>query len=216
MARKVGVLFNIKTGGPEARYDIRIASEMAPDVVIASMVESTHAMRKHVAAMKKEGCPAAIGLNIETQLAVADYFNMVADPAFGEVAMVVIGRVDLVGSMGLSRASADSPRVTDMLRTVYTATPPAVTRCLGGALTAASEDVVRGLVADGLLERCETRYVIFDAERLLKAGFSDGLRLAQTFERQWLAEMAGTQRRRVDELQVRSDMIAQRQQESGE
>ena len=62
---------------------------------------------------------------------------------------------------------------------------------MGGGLDKGSKDFVSSLQKQGLIDRVETRYVMFDASVCLN-DFESNLRQAQMFELNWLKNKAET------------------------
>ncbi len=95
----------IKTGGPEARQDMRMALRLSVDVILAPMIESVYALENFVKSakeiMEEEGRDAELAINLETGLAVENLNDMILSRSFAELAQVTIGRGDLSRSMHL-------------------------------------------------------------------------------------------------------------------
>jgi reverse gyrase len=63
---------------------------------------------------------------------------------------------------------------------------PGVETCLGGAISSKSKEFVKNLVEEELLNKFETRYIIFDAKKVDLDNFEQLIFNATKFELQWL------------------------------
>jgi hypothetical protein len=99
---------------------------------------------------------------------------------------VTVGRVDLVSSMGKDRKYVDSDEIYQMTKLIFTKTKSkGLKACLGGAVSVESLDFLKKLHSEGLLDKFETRYAMFDPATTLK-NLSRALSKAQMFEYEWL------------------------------
>jgi uncharacterized protein (DUF1919 family) len=57
---------------------------------------------------------------------------------------------------------------------------------LGGAISIDSKDFIGRLISEGLLDKFETRYIIFDVHQIDFSRFEELLHLANVFEVEWL------------------------------
>ena len=99
---------------------------------------------------------------------------------------ITVGRVDFVSSMGKDRSFVNSDDMFSMVKEIFTKVKKVgLSTYLGGAITLDSYDFIKNLYKDGLLDRFETRYAIYDPSVALKT-FNKSLLHGQLFEYEWL------------------------------
>ena len=88
--------------------------------------------------------------------------------------------------MGKDRSFVDSDTIYEIAKKVFSKVKDVgLKACLGGAISVDSKDFLIKLYSEGLLDKFETRYVIFDPSKSLK-DLSKSLAKAQVFEYEWL------------------------------
>lgn len=188
---KVDLGLTLKIGGCEAVRDMYEARVIGVARIVAPMVESSYALKKFLGAVdlaipEDERTDLDFAVNIETQEACRRFDEMLALPNIAKLDGIVIGRVDLVGSMGLDRASVNSPEVTAVFtRILAKAKEKGLETAIGGGVSAHSLPVFQGL-PKGYLDRYETRKVIFGCPGALNDGSDKGILMAVEFELLWL------------------------------
>ena len=181
----------LKIGGPEAIRDLKDSTVIGVKGIVAPMVESEFGLKKFIQAAKlyiTEDTLSSVQLNvnIETITAVQNAIEMLHSKEAQELYGVTVGRVDLVSSMGKDRSYVNSNEVLDMARSVFgKAKQKGLKACLGGAVSTDSLDFLKKLHSEGLLDKFETRYAMFDPSITLK-NLSRALSKAQMFEYEWL------------------------------
>ena len=181
----------LKIGGPEAIRDLKDSTVIGVKGLVAPMVESEFGLKKFIQAAKlhiPEDTLSSIQLNvnIETVTAVMNAENMLNTEEANELYGVTVGRVDLVSSMNKDRNYVNSDEVYKMAKNVFTkAKEKGLKACLGGAVSTDSLDFLKKLHSEGLLDKFETRYAMFDPSITLK-NLSRALSKAQMFEYEWL------------------------------
>jgi hypothetical protein len=98
---------------------------------------------------------------------------------------LTVGRVDLSGSLGMDRSYVDSKEIFDISKETFSKAKQKGLECaLGGAVSADSIDFISKLYRLGLLDKFETRKVVFHAEAIEsgKAAISEAIK----FELLWL------------------------------
>lgn len=185
------VKLNLKIGGPEAIRDIKDMSIIGVKGVVAPMVESAFGLKKFVDSVNKtlpEDIVSSLQLivNIETKQAVSNIDSILSAKEANSLYAVTVGRVDLVSSMGKDRSYVNSDEVYSMAKSIFTkAKERGLKACLGGAVSVESLEFLKKLNSEGLLDKFETRYAIFDPSITLK-NISRALSKAQMFEYEWL------------------------------
>ena len=181
----------LKIGGPEAIRDIKDAQIIGVKGLVAPMIESEFGLKKFIQAAKlyiPEDILSAtqLNINIETVTAISNAIKMLDTDEASELYGVTVGRVDLVSSLGKDRNFVNSDDVYKMVRSVFVkAKEKGLKACLGGAVSIDSLDFLKKLHSEGLLDKFETRYAIFDPSITLK-NLSKALSKAQMFEYEWL------------------------------
>lgn len=181
----------LKIGGPEAIRDLKDSCVIGVKGLVAPMVESEFGLRKFIQAAKlniPEDILSSIQLNvnIETITAVSNATKMLDAEEAKELYGVTVGRVDLVSSLNKDRNYVNSEEVYKMVRGVFVKVKEkGLKACLGGAVSTDSLDFLKKLHSEGLLDKFETRYAMFDPSITLK-NLSRALSKAQMFEYEWL------------------------------
>lgn len=181
----------LKIGGPEAIRDLKDSTIIGVKGLVAPMVESEFGLKKFVQAAKlyiPEDTLSSIQLNVnvETITAIGNAQAMLDAPEAGELYSVTVGRVDLVSSMNKDRNYVNEPEVYKMVKGVFAKVKEkGLKACLGGAVSTNSLTFLKKLHSEGLLDKFETRYAMFDPSITLK-NLSRALSKAQMFEYEWL------------------------------
>ncbi len=187
---KAGLDLTIKIGGCEAIKDMYDARTIGVNAIVAPMIETPYAMQKYVQATKfvfpeEEREEIKFLINIETITGYANIKEMVDSPYFADIAGVVLGRVDMTGSMGLTREDINSDKILDIAK-VLSSEMAKVNKdmVIGGGVSAHSLPFFKQLP---YLSRFETRKIIFDAQKALSDKHADkGILKAVGFELMWL------------------------------
>ena len=188
---RAGLGLTIKIGGCEAVRDMYEARVIGVQRVVGPMVESPHALRKFLAAVRMafpddERQDVEFCVNVETVTGHEKFAEMVALPEIGELDGVVLGRVDMAGSLELSREDINEPVIFDMACELFSQAKAAGLACaMGGGVSASALPFMRDLPA-GCLDRYETRKVIFECPAALENDADAGILKAVGFELMWL------------------------------
>lgn len=187
---KAGLELTIKIGGCEAIKDMYDARTIGVSAIVAPMIETPYAMKKYVQATKfvfpeEERKDIKFLINLETITGFANIKEMIESPYFEEVAGIVLGRVDMTGSMGLTRDDINSAKILDIAK-VLSENMNKVNKdfVIGGGVSAHSLPFFKQLP---YLSRFETRKIIFDAQKAVNDKNADkGILKAVGFELMWL------------------------------
>src|SRR3954452_6890422 len=104
VSSQAGVGLNIKIGGCEAIKDMFDSTSLGVERIIAPMVETPYALQKFLGAARLafgNDSDVELLINVETITTVNNFETMLKVPDIARLHGVVIGRVDLTGSMGL-------------------------------------------------------------------------------------------------------------------
>ena len=187
---KAGLELTIKIGGCEAIKDMYDARTIGVSTIVAPMIETPYALKKYVQATKfvfpeEERKDIKFLINIETITGFANLKEMIASPAFAEIGGIVLGRVDMTGSMGLTREDINSDKILEIAKSL-SSSMQSVNKdmVIGGGVSAHSLPFFKELP---YLSRFETRKIIFDAKSALNDQHADkGILKAVGFELMWL------------------------------
>jgi len=181
----------IKIGGVEAVTDIYQSLTLGVKSIVAPMAETAFAVSKFTDAIQKfvpEDNASEIDflINVETITAVENFDSMLELPGFDHLSGITIGRVDLTASMGKDRAFANSNEMLEICeKTLTKARAKGLdTLTIGGAVSHDSEEFLRHLISKGLIERFETRKVVYPASTI--ESYAPALDAGIEFELEWL------------------------------
>ncbi len=187
---RAGLGLTIKVGGCEAIKDMYDARTIGVDAIVAPMIETPYAMSKYVKATKlvfpeDERKDIKILMNIETITGYNNLDDMISSPFFADVTGAVLGRVDMTGSMGLTREDINTDAITNIATSIANRMMKVnKDMVIGGGVSAASLPVFNKIP---YLSRFETRKIIFDAKLALVDPNADkGILKAVGFELMWL------------------------------
>lgn len=205
----------LKIGGPEAIRDIKDAMIIGVKGLVAPMVESPFGLKKFIQAMhlnvsKDILSSLQLYINIETINGINLAEQILNLPESESLCGVTIGRVDLVSSMGKNRSFVNDPEIYSFAKKVFTKVKErGLKACLGGAISIDSLCFLKDLHHEGLLDKFETRYAIFDPSITLK-NLSRALSKAQLFEYEWLKNKQEFYQIAADQDNNRIQMIQDR------
>ncbi|MBI4454627.1 MAG: citrate lyase beta subunit [Acidobacteria bacterium] len=181
----------IKIGGCEAIRDMYECRVIGIERVVAPMVESAYALKKflaatHLAFPEDERKDISFAVNIETISACRAFEEMLALNQIASLDGIVMGRVDLTGSIKLGRDDINSPQVFEITKELFSkAKIRSMETAIGGGVSAHSLPFFRDL-GPALLDRYETRKVIFSCPGALVGNAAGAILKAVGFELLWL------------------------------
>lgn len=167
---RAGLPLIIKIGGVEAVTDIYNSLALGAHAIIAPMAETPFALSKFANVVKTmvpedNRKDAEWFFNMETITAYENFDRMLEIPNFDMINGVTVGRVDLTGSMGLDRKSVDSDQILTICQNTFRkARAKKLSTGLGGAISTDSLPFVRTLISENLIDKFETRKVVFSPE----------------------------------------------------
>jgi 4-hydroxy-2-oxoheptanedioate aldolase len=216
VSSQAGVGLNIKIGGCEAIKDMFDSISLGVERIIAPMVETPYALQKFLGAAKLAyGDESGVELlvNIETITSVKNFEAMLKIPQIDRLDGVVIGRVDLSGSMGLTRDSVNSDELLNLsLEVARLAKQAGKQVVVGGGVSVHSKPFFQAFPA-GHIDRFETRKVIFGCPGAL-SNPEEAFLKAVEFELLWLKNKKAYYGAIHREDDVRMEMMEKRYQES--
>jgi 4-hydroxy-2-oxoheptanedioate aldolase len=189
---RAGLDLTIKIGGCEALKDMYEARTIGVNAIVAPMIESPYALKKYIQSTKlafpqEERADVAFLVNIETIMGFNNFSEMMEIPEAADLTGIVLGRVDMTGSMGLSRDDINSDQILNIAQVLALKTKATNKKLIiGGGVSADSLPFFKQL-PEGALYKFETRKIIFDAQQALHSLHADkGLVKAVGFELMWL------------------------------
>lgn len=191
IASHCGMGIVLKIGGAEAIRDIHEARILGVSGIVAPMVESAYALQKFLEAIEnhvpeEEREDIAFAINVETLQACQNFDSMLSLPAIHLLKRATVGRVDLCGSLDLKREDINSDKVFEITKSICEKARKAkLSPTLGGGIEFESASFIRRLVDKNLLDRFETRKIVFDSSKGLE-NVRESIRKAHVFELQWL------------------------------
>jgi len=189
IASSCGVGLVLKIGGPEAIRDIYDAMLLGVSSIVAPMVESAYALKKFIEAIEKNVRADARGevafaVNIETNQAFQNFDQMLALPGIRNIARITVGRVDLSGSLGLSKDKINSEEIFAITKTICEKAKRAgLSTTIGGGISLEAITFIQRLLNEKLIDRFETRKIVFDDS---VKDIAEAIRRAGRFELLWL------------------------------
>lgn len=185
LTSSVGLELSIKIGGCEAKRDIIDCIDLNCDTIVAPMIESRFALEKFLKSLDSYNYNKKKGFNLET---IGAYKNLEEiSLLFNKVDFVTIGRVDFVGSLGKDRDFVDTDEMYAIVENIFKKAREHNTLCyMGGAVSINSKDFIKKLIENNLLDKFETRYIIYDVKSIDMNNFEKLLYLGNVFEVEWL------------------------------
>ena len=164
---KAGIGLTIKIGGCEALRDMYECRTIGVQRIVAPMIESAFALKKFISASRlafpdDEREEIKFAANIETITGCHNIESMLELPEISHLSGIVMGRVDLTGSLGLSREDINTKQIFDITKELFIISKKkGLENAIGGGVSAYSLPFFRDLPA-GSIDRYETRKVIFN------------------------------------------------------
>jgi broad specificity phosphatase PhoE len=183
-----GIQLSLKVGGAEAKTDIKSSVDICCDSIVGPMIESQYAFDKYALSCKK--LPTRKGVNIETITAIQNMDLILSSQYLDEIDYFVIGRVDLVGSLGKTRDSVDDAENLSMIESTFRKIKQHGKKTyLGGSISSKSKEFIRHLYDQNILDYIETRYIIMKLDPTFFDTFDDAIVTSHQFELEWMQHL---------------------------
>lgn len=207
-----GLDLTIKIGGCEAMKDLYDARAIGASRIVAPMIETPYALKKFIQSARKVYCcemeSISLLINVETLDSYKNFDKMLELPEIKYLNGIVLGRVDMTGSMGLGRDDINSPQIFDIASALMAKAKARGLECVvGGGVAKESLPFLKKLPA---LDRYETRKIIFQCPDALSNGAENGILKAVGFELMWLKNKRDFYGAIFEEDRVRIDMLQAR------
>ena len=202
----------VKIGGAEANSDIVRCLRRGVVDIVAPLVESEYAVSKFVKAAQARSQALGVrnvGLhvNLETKTAVHNAKDII-EAHKNSLRGVVVGRSDLSMSMGLQKSNVDDEEVMYYVKNVLRcAKMNSLLTTMGGTISVKSVPHIANLRRQGLLDRFETRAVVFDIKTIDEPLLENAITKALEYEQLLLAQRAVYHKARATELDNRVESI---------
>ncbi len=212
---KAGLDLTIKIGGCEALKDFYDARAIGVTHIVGPMIESAYALKKYlgsarIAYPKDEVDSVKFLVNIETITACDSIEEILNKYDISGLAGVVIGRVDLTGSLGLVRENVNDENIFQIAsRVVAAARAKHLEVVVGGGVSKETIPFLKRF-AEGSIARYETRKVIFGCPAALSDGYDVGILKAVGFELMWLKNKRDFYGLIFKEDEIRIEMLEKR------
>ena len=188
---KAGLGLTIKIGGCEAIRDMYECRSIGVDRLVAPMIETAFALKKFISAARMvfpedERKDVKFSANIETITGCQNFDAMLELTESADLHGIIMGRVDLTGSLSMPREAIDSEPVFEITKGLFVKSKSrGLENAIGGGVSAGSLPFFRRLPT-GTIDRYETRKVIFKCPEALNHHADNGILKAVGFELLWL------------------------------
>lgn len=185
LTSSIGIDLSVKIGGCEAKRDIIDCIDLNCDSIVAPMIESEFSLQKFITALNTYNYDKKKGFNLET-IQSFNNLNKLSDN-FHKIDFITVGRVDFVGSLDKDRDYVDSDSMFQKVKKIFQVARSKGVMCyLGGAITIKSKKFLEELIEENLLDKFETRYIIYDAHKININDLDKLLYWGNLFEVEWL------------------------------
>lgn len=194
LCARTGLSLTLKVGGARALRDLAEAKALAVDTIVGPMIESSEALEIFISGVDEVfgdpgplyGSRPAVLFNVETIQTIDNIDDLYGSAAFSDSDGIVLGRGDLVESMGLPRSAVDCDECfLAASKAILAAKDLGKTTVMGGSFTARSIPFVHMLGAEKL-DRYETRKVCFATLEAVAKDPEEGIAEALDFELMWM------------------------------
>lgn len=186
LTNKVGLDLNLKIGGAEAKTDFNMGLEMDVDGIVAPMIESEFALSKFTSFSKN--IDVVRGINVESKQAICNIDSMLNSSHMDHLDYVCIGRVDLAASYCKSRDFIESEELRNIVVDTFIKVKDKNKQTyMGGSLDVSSYDFVRHLYENDLIDKVETRYIVFNVDENFLNNYEECIIQAHNFDYEYMS-----------------------------
>ncbi len=190
VSTRAGLEMTLKIGGCEAFTDMYEAANLGVQHLVAPMIETPYALRKYHGAIIKaydeeDQADMDFLFNLETVTACENFARMLELPEMEIMDGIVLGRVDLTGSLGMGRDKVNSEQIFEIcVDMAAKAKACGKTVVIGGSVSVNSLPFFKKFPS-GHIDRFETRKVVFKCPEALQNTEKSFIK-ALEFELLWL------------------------------
>ena len=209
LTHKVGLDLNLKIGGAEAKTDFNMGLEMDVDGVVAPMIESEFALSKFTSFSKN--IDITRGINIESKQGISNIDSMLHSRHMDDIDYVCIGRVDLVTSYGKPSVFIESAEFRNIVMdTLIKIKDKGKKTYMGGSVDISSYDFIRYLYKNNLIDKVETRYIVFKVNDNFLNNFDECIIQAHNFDYEYMNTLLNIGTMDIKQYSDRRDFIKKR------
>lgn len=186
ITKKLNLKLNVKIGGCEAKNDIFFCESIAPNGIVAPMVESEFALKKFIQTVASS-FKGDLYINLESKNAFKNLDKIISTKEFSRLKGVIIGRSDLAGSFNLPKSKVDSVKIFNLLKSNLKKIKDKKKLIkMGGSITKKSKKFILELFNKKLIDRVETRNIELKLNKESLKNFDTIIPLIFDFEIEWL------------------------------
>ena len=214
LTEKLDLPIIIKIGGVEAITDIYMALTLGVKGIIAPMAETAFAASKFLDAIdtfvpEDNRKDIEFAINIETITAYHNLDEILKLKKINLLSSLTVGRVDFGASLNKDREFSNSEEMYKYCSEIYKkAKLKNLKTTLGGAVSLDSNEFIKNLVGENLIEKYETRKQVYKKSSI--STFEKGLTEGVNFELLWLKSKRRYYPRIHNEDEKRIDMLEKR------
>lgn len=203
----------VKIGGCEAIRDLYECQELGISKIVAPMIESEYAAYKYIKALDRvysnDNYKPKSFINIETKSGFKKIKEICSEISLN-LNGIVLGRVDYVGSLGLSRDVINSERIlNDALIISKECLKNNLDFVIGGGISQKAIQFLK-TIQEVKLDNFETRKCVFDSKILNNSDLEKALKNSFEFELLWLKNKKNFLKEFSLEDQIRIKMLEER------
>ncbi|MFA5149952.1 MAG: aldolase/citrate lyase family protein [Candidatus Omnitrophota bacterium] len=216
VADAAGLPLILKIGGVEAVTDIYNALSLGAKGIIAPMAETAFATSKFLNAIdtfvpEDNQKDIEFAVNIETITAYQNIDAILSLEKIGLLKSITVGRVDFAASLGAGRSFVNSDEMLKYCVDIFKkAKEKGLKTALGGAISVETLPFIKNLVSKNLLDKFETRKLVYHRDTVKMKNISEGLFEGIKFELLWLKSKRRYYHCVRDEDEKRIVMLEQR------
>ena len=187
-----GIFLNMKIGGCEAISDINNCMLLDANGMVAPMIESPFALEKFITSINNNVPPQlrktiSFFINIESKTAYENIRDILNSDSCRYLSGIVVGRSDLTKSFGLTKENVNDDEIYNIVEEIFTeAKSYKLMTIMGGNISVNSKDFVKKLYNKKLLDKIETRNIIFELNKNNVENLEEAVKKALSFESSWL------------------------------
>jgi 4-hydroxy-2-oxoheptanedioate aldolase len=214
VSSRAGLDMTLKIGGCEAFTDMYEAANLGVKHLVAPMIETPYALRKYHGAIikaydKEDQADMDFLFNLETATACENFALMLELPEMEIMNGIVLGRVDLTGSLGMGRGEVNNDQIFGICSEMAAkAKARGKAVVIGGSVSIRSMPFFKKFPA-GHIDRFETRKIVFKCPEALQNTEKSFLK-ALEFELLWLKNKRNYYGRITSEDETRLVMMEER------